>query len=111
MTNDPSRGKLPKWARDYICTIERERSDAIRALDSFVETQKQSNVWFNDFRFPSMQKCFIQTDRITFGLSTGEIQVSLEDQSTLKISSTGSLSAGLSIQPKVTNVVEITLTR
>lgn len=49
--NQPTKeqiGKLPKWAQDYIKSIEQQRFVAVRALDEFVDNQTPSPFYFED---------------------------------------------------------------
>jgi hypothetical protein len=68
-------GKLPKWARDYIRMLEIHGSQALKTLNEFQDNQKESQVFFTvhpctgESKGPTVKKCFIQSNRITFRLA------------------------------------------
>jgi len=63
--------RLPKWAKDHIRDLTRQREAAVRALDKFEATQTPSKMWVEDFcsdgktRGPSTRKLYVQGRRIT----------------------------------------------
>ena len=67
---DAKIAKLPKWARDHIRDLNRERSTAVRALDEYVDTQTPSAFFTEDLectgesRGPTRRRSYIQARRI-----------------------------------------------
>ncbi len=40
--------KLPKWARERITNLERQRDEAVRQLNEFCATQTPSGIWVDE---------------------------------------------------------------
>lgn len=64
--------KLPKWAQEKIKTLERERENAIRQLNDYLDSQTKSPFYITDLvstgeaeRGPSYKTTYIQTNKMT----------------------------------------------
>lgn len=67
MTPTPEQiEKLPKWARDHIKTLSRERETAIQALKEACDSEKPSPFYYENFdstgegRGPSRRRNYVQ---------------------------------------------------
>lgn len=47
LSEDISR--LPKWAQEYIWDLQRERTNAVRTLNEFVDDQTPSSIFFDEY--------------------------------------------------------------
>lgn len=62
--------KLPKWARDHITNIERERDVSVRALNEFQDSQTPSGIYYDDCvctgetKGPSNKRKYIQSHQL-----------------------------------------------
>ena len=63
--------RLPKWAQDYILTLQRERQLAIRALNQYCDNQTHSPFFIEELECtgeengPSRKVRFIQTHKVS----------------------------------------------
>lgn len=74
MRNTPTAeqiAKLPKWARDHIRDIERERDVAVRELNNHLDGQSKSPFYIDDMvctgeeEGPTIKRCYVQTHNIS----------------------------------------------
>lgn len=108
--------KLPRWVREYIVDLEREREVAIQTLRDFEDSQTVSRVWYEanpsigETRGPSVLRRYIQGSRITFALRGGyEIEVvqPRRDGDELMIMATTGSACRFVILPWTSNAVQI----
>jgi len=101
--------KLPRWAQERIRILERERAEAIGALNRFMNSQTVTPIFYEDFvntgekNGPISQRRYMQTNRVTFRLGKEEIEVTLRNGGL-------EVSAGwneLHIVPQASNVIKI----
>jgi hypothetical protein len=77
--------KLPKWAQEHIEKIERERDQAIKALNEYVDNQTVSPFYVEDYvstgeeRGPSYKRSYIQTHKMTIEHEGVELNVLLRE--------------------------------
>jgi hypothetical protein len=45
--DDKQFEKLPKWAEEHIKTIQRERDNAVRALNDYVNSQTPTEIYID----------------------------------------------------------------
>jgi hypothetical protein len=73
--------KLPKWAQDHIKTLERQRDEAVSALNEYVDHQTESAFYFDDYvgtgetLGPSNKRSYIQTRNITVNYAGIELNI------------------------------------
>jgi hypothetical protein len=73
--------KLPKWVREYIEKIERERDTAVRTLNEAVDQQTPSIVSYTEFactgekQGPSPKTVYVQTHQIDFEYNSMKLSV------------------------------------
>ena len=105
-------GKLPKFAQEYIHSLELNRDLAIRQLNEFVDSQTESSIWIDEYvctgeqRGPSPKRHYLQTHRVTFKIGNSEVYVSisLDDASQLNVNCGGS---GMVFKPVASNAITI----
>ena len=69
---DEELAKLPKWALEKIEDLTRERKEAVRELNEYLDSQTPSSFYTDEFAClgltekgtPNSQRRFFQTDRI-----------------------------------------------
>lgn len=75
--------KLPKWAQSEIEKLSRQRDEAVKALNRFLDQQTPSGVAFDQMpgtgeeAGPSFKTGFIQTDRVAFNHAGVDLTVFL----------------------------------
>jgi hypothetical protein len=103
---------LPKWAKERISTLERQRDDALRTLKEFLDKQTKSRVWVEEFHSHATQKHYIQTDRIRFELDDNRvIEVTLKEDlgdTYIQLRATGNLADMLLVVPECSNTIKVT---
>jgi len=63
-------GKLPKWARDHIHKLDRERVLAVRSLNEFKDSQTVSPIYYDDAvctgeqAGPAFKRRYLQTNKL-----------------------------------------------
>lgn len=104
--------KLPKWARDHIQRIERERDGAVCERKRTLDSQTSSPIYYGGFM--DSGKKFIQTDEVTFTIGQqvyGEHQWPKEIRARIQNGRLRLMGAGvcgtLEIIPNCSNVIEI----
>lgn len=102
MNTTPDISKLPKWAQEWIKQLERERTNAVNALNRFMDSQTKTKVTV-ERTLTDDAPYFIQSDQVRFSLSTGFIDVRITDEDELRLMG----QHGLLILPHVTNVIQI----
>ncbi len=93
--------KLPKWAQAHIADCERRCEDAESKLKDYLDSQSPSLIYT---RSGMSEKSFIQSDRVCFDVTNGEITVAFRDG---KLECHASYRGGerLLVIPRVTNVI------
>ena len=77
--------KLPKWAQAHIRKIERERSEAINKLNSSLDKQTPSDIYYEDMvcagekKGPSTKRFYIQSYKITIKHDGVELEIICRD--------------------------------
>lgn len=98
----PNLDRLPKWGRELITQLTRERDEAVRAFARHRDAQTKSRVYV--VRGLRDQYQYIQDNRINFEVFPGKtIEVHLKD-SDLQISCNF---GRLIIEPEATNVITV----
>lgn len=75
--------KLPKWAQEHIQKIERQRDDAVKALNEYVDNQTESPFYFEDWvstgedSGPTTKRVYIQTNQIVVEYAGVELEILL----------------------------------
>lgn len=73
--------KLPRWARDLIIDLTREREVAVRALNEFRDEQTPSSIWHEkrictgEAAGPVEHRRYLQAYRVSFYLGPAEYDV------------------------------------
>jgi len=64
MTATPDISKLPKWAQEHITRLERQRDEAKKEREDFLNAQKPS-AFYEETSHMLEQRNYIQTNRMT----------------------------------------------
>lgn len=64
--------RLPKYARQHIRDLERDKERAVRALETFLDEQTPSNCWVEDY---GVGRRFVQGDRVVINYQGVELSV------------------------------------
>lgn len=82
--------KLPAWAKELLKHLQQERDLAVRTLNEFCDSQKESNIYVEECPCtgeatgPSFKRCYIQSDTVNFVLPRAEhavrVRVKEEEQ-------------------------------
>lgn len=107
--------KLPKWAQEYIRTVELQRDAAIAALNDFTANQEPSQTWVEEHPCtgeeglgPQLKRSYIQQHKVTFLVGESEVEVkhgtTPGTRNVLKISC---FSGQLVFMPYSSNAIEI----
>ena len=87
--------KLPKWAQDRIRTLERERLEALRALNNHVDNQKPSQIYWEEYLStgegtgwtggtgPSVKRFYVQTNRVVVECAGVQLQVDCHEATSM----------------------------
>jgi hypothetical protein len=98
--------KLPKWAQDYIVSLQRQVNNAEDQLNRYCDTVTPTRVCFDPYQIDGTKVKYIQSDEVTFKLSTKySIAVRIEKE-TLRLMANGNF-RGLRIMPEVSNVIQV----
>lgn len=105
---DEQKARLPKFAREYIARVERERDDAIGALKDFMDSQSPSCVYFDNITASEHTRNYLQTDRVMFSLDgdKNNVEVSLKNGRLTVYAHSGIII----VQPRSSNVVMVSTT-
>lgn len=57
---DEQRAKLPKWAREYITSLTRQRDDAIAIRNKMVDDQTPSPIYVEEWESAKTLKRYVQ---------------------------------------------------
>jgi len=63
--------RLPKWAQDHIKTLQRERDNAVRALNEYCDSQTPSKIYVDhneslvEQAGASTKRQFVQSEKVT----------------------------------------------
>ena len=77
--------KLPVWAQEEIRNLERERDNAIKALNDALNHQTESPIFYWDYvstgenQGPTQKTFYIQTRRIEINHAGVEVSILLRD--------------------------------
>lgn len=97
--------RLPKWAQEHIATLARERNDAIKTLQDFLDNQTPSDFWTEEWRSTKNVKNYIQSRQVTIKMGDRkEVYVLKRQDGTLDVSSGF---GGLRIEPSASNSIRI----
>ena len=64
--------KLPKWAKEHITQLERQRDSAVQKLNEMCNSQTPSPIYVDDWTFTgegvgqATKRQYIQADNVTF---------------------------------------------
>ena len=108
--------KLPKWAQKYIENIARERADAIRKLNEFVDCQTKDKFYTSDYvctgetQGPSEKIRHIQGDVIRCSHDGIDLSVYAHKRGKIEIqySASGSIIGGIALTPLSYQRIELT---
>lgn len=104
--------KLPRWAQEHIHALDSERIIAVRQLNEYLDSQKESRLWADDLvctgetKGPSYKRRYIQDRRINFLVGNTEVRIGLDlkDDKRLQINCGG---RQMVFQPTASNAIEI----
>ena len=101
--------KLPKWAQEYIRTVEMQRDAAKQSLSYHTDNQTVSKIFIDDLvcteKTPQHHRFYIQGRQVTFQVGEREIYCLLrEDEECLDISCGFKT---LLIEPRASNTLRI----
>lgn len=98
--------KLPKWARDHIEDLQRDRDIAVRALNAYVDQQTKSPIFIDEMECigekcgPSLKRRYVQANGINIEAHGVHLHVLIrEDHLDLQWSSSGSRRSDIAMIP------------
>lgn len=101
--------RLPKWAKEEIASLKRQRSDALRTIQDLTETVAPTQIWHGDYENRIYIPPKFGYQRVHFETRPGQnirddIQVMLDEKAG-EVELMGGRS--ISISPVASNVVRV----